>query len=51
VGLLFYKIIDRVPESAILAHAELVTHMFLEGLAPASRRRATESRPRRRRTA
>jgi AcrR family transcriptional regulator len=56
VGLLFYKIIDRVPESAIVAHAELVTHIFLEGLAPAaarqaSRRRASESRPRRRRTA
>ncbi len=56
VGLLFYKIIDRVPESAILAHAELVTHIFLEGLAPAAgqqttRRRATDRRPRRRRTA
>jgi AcrR family transcriptional regulator len=56
VGLLFYKIIDRVPESVILAHAELVTHIFLEGLAPAaarrvSRRRGTQSRPRRRRTA
>jgi AcrR family transcriptional regulator len=56
VGLLFYKIIDRVPESAILAHAELVTHIFLEGIAPAaarqaSRGRANESRPRRRRTA
>lgn len=63
VGLLFYKIIDRVPESAILAHAELVTHIFLEGLAPAAGRHeapsrrampkksSTDSRPRRRRTA
>jgi TetR/AcrR family transcriptional regulator, mexJK operon transcriptional repressor len=62
VGLLFYKIIDRVPESAIVAHAELIAHIFLDGLAPAagqqtSRRRAmlktgsTEIRPRRRRTA
>jgi len=55
VGLLFYKIIDRVPESAIVAHAELVTQIFLDGLAAAagrqaSRRRATESPPRRRRT-
>ena len=58
VGQLFYKIIDRVPESAIAAHAELVTRIFLEGLAPAagqqtSRRRAmlktgsTQMRPRR----
>jgi AcrR family transcriptional regulator len=56
VGLLFYKIIDRVPESAILAHAELVAHIFLEGLAPAaarqvSRRRATQNRSRQRRAA
>jgi len=62
VGLLFYKIIDRVPESAIRAHAELVTHIFLEGLAPAAdhqasgrramlKKRSTEIRPRRRRAA
>jgi AcrR family transcriptional regulator len=62
VGLLFYKIIDHVPESAIRAHAELVSHIFLEGLVPAAghqaprrremlKKRSTAIRLRRRRTA
>jgi AcrR family transcriptional regulator len=40
VGLLFYKIVDHVSESAIAAHADLVARIFLDGLAPAARAEA-----------
>lgn len=44
VGLLFYKIIDRVSDGAIAAHADLVTRIFLDGLAAASQRQAAPPR-------
>lgn len=38
---LYYNMIDQVPESAIAAHADLVVRIFLNGLAPFARSRAS----------